>query len=92
MRLSFTVPFCFSGRGRDEHDDRQQQKMVKGMKKHLKYLLSLPVFKHDIRTKYPTQMGKLSLPVMPRAGVESAITSVSKQPKKPRQKKAKQQQ
>ncbi|CAL8290768.1 unnamed protein product [Gadus morhua 'NCC'] len=80
------------GRGRDEHDDRQQQKMVKGMKKHLKYLLSQPVFKHDIRTKYPTQMGKLSLPVMPRAGVESAITSVSKQPKKPRQKKAKQQQ
>ncbi|CAL8286726.1 unnamed protein product [Lota lota] len=76
------------GRGRDEHDDRQQQKMVKGMKKHLKYLLSQPVFKHDIRTKYPTQMGKLSLPVMPRAGVESAITSVSKQPKKPRPKKA----
>ncbi|CAL8272775.1 unnamed protein product [Merluccius merluccius] len=79
------------GRGRDEHDDRQQQKMVKGMKKHLKYLLSQPVFKNDIKTKYPTQMGKLSLPIMPLAGVETAISSVSKQRKKPRQKKAKQQ-
>ncbi|KAJ3613794.1 hypothetical protein NHX12_020040 [Muraenolepis orangiensis] len=79
------------GRGRDEHEDRQQQKMVKGMKQHLKYLLSQPVFKNDIKTKYPTQMGKLSLPIMPRAGVESAITSVSKQCMKQRPKKAKQQ-
>ncbi|KAG7277887.1 hypothetical protein CRUP_036287 [Coryphaenoides rupestris] len=80
------------GRGRDEHDDRQQQKMVKGMKMHLKDLISQPVFKNDIKTKYPTQMGKLSLPVMPRAGVETAITSVAKQRKKQRPKKAKQQQ
>lgn len=80
------------GKGRDEHDDRHQQKMVKGMKKHLKYLISQPVFKHDIKTKYPTQMGKLSLPMMPRAGMENAITSVSKQRKKQTPKKAKQQQ
>lgn len=66
--------------------------MVKAMKMHLKYLISQPVFKNDIKTKYPTQMGKLSLPVMPRAGVETAIKSVATQRKKQRPKKAKQQQ
>ncbi|XP_071398344.1 ATP-dependent RNA helicase DDX24 [Centroberyx affinis] len=80
------------GRGRDEEDDRQQQKMVKGMKKHLKHLLSQPVFKNVIKTKYPTQMGKLSLPQMPLAGVESAITRVSIERKKQKQKKKQQQQ
>ncbi|CAK6957014.1 ATP-dependent RNA helicase DDX24 [Scomber scombrus] len=65
------------GRANDEDADREQQKMVKGMKKHLKHLISLPVFKNVIKTRYPTQMGKLSLPHMPLAGVESALTHVS---------------
>uniref|UniRef100_A0A3Q1JGA1 ATP-dependent RNA helicase n=1 Tax=Anabas testudineus TaxID=64144 RepID=A0A3Q1JGA1_ANATE len=66
------------GRARDEEGDREQQKMVKGMKKHLKHLISRPVFKNVIKTKYPTQMGKLSLPHLPRAGMESALTSITK--------------
>ncbi|KAM4625840.1 ATP-dependent RNA helicase DDX24 isoform 1-T2 [Polymixia lowei] len=74
------------GGGRDEEDDRQQQRVVKGMKKHLKHLLSQPVFKNAIKTKYPTQMGKLSLPQMPIAGVETALTSISIQRKKQKQK------
>ncbi|XP_033499050.1 ATP-dependent RNA helicase DDX24 [Epinephelus lanceolatus] len=85
------------GRGRDEEGDREQQKVVKGMKKHLKQLISQPVFKNVIKTKYPTQMGKLSLPHMPLAERESALTRVSIQKTKqklkkdapPRQKKQK---
>ncbi|XP_070698962.1 ATP-dependent RNA helicase DDX24 [Pempheris klunzingeri] len=67
------------GRARDEDTDREQQKMVKGMKKHLKHLVSQPVFKNVIKTKYPTQMGKLSLPL---AGKESALTKVSTEEQK----------
>ncbi|XP_070776241.1 ATP-dependent RNA helicase DDX24 [Enoplosus armatus] len=85
------------GRGKDEDDDREQQKMVKGMKKHLKHLIDQPIFKNLAKTKYPTQMGKLSLPHLPLAGMESALTSVSIQGEKqklkkgvqPRQKKQK---
>lgn len=74
--------FWFAGRRRDEDDDREQQKMLKGMKKHLKHLMSQPVFKNTMKTKYPTQMGKLSLPHMPRSIMESALTRVSLQEKK----------
>ncbi|GLD62402.1 ATP-dependent RNA helicase DDX24 [Lates japonicus] len=76
------------GRARDEDADREQQKMVKGMKKHLKHLISQPVFKNVIKTKYPTQMGKLSLSHMPRAGMESALTRVSIEEKKQKSKKS----
>lgn len=76
-----------AGRARDEDDDREQQAMVKGMKKHLKHLISQPVFKNAIKTKYPTQMGKLSLPHMPRAGMESALSSVSMEEMKQKSKK-----
>lgn len=74
----------FTGRGRDEDADREQQKMVKGMKKHLKHLISQPVFKNAIKTKYPTQMGKLPLPHMPVSRMESALTSVTTLAKKPK--------
>ncbi|XP_068194396.1 ATP-dependent RNA helicase DDX24 [Antennarius striatus] len=76
------------GGTRDEDDDREQQKMVKGMKKHLKHLISQPIFKNVIKTKYPTQMGKLSLPHMPLAEKESALTRVSAQEKAEKLKKA----
>ncbi|XP_032356831.1 ATP-dependent RNA helicase DDX24 [Etheostoma spectabile] len=75
------------GRAGDEEGDREQQKMVKGMKKHLKHLISQPVFKNLIKTRYPTQMGKLSLPHLPLAGRESALTKVSIQEKKKKTKK-----
>ncbi|KAM7403026.1 hypothetical protein PAMA_003788 [Pampus argenteus] len=76
------------GKGNDEEADREQQKMVKGMKKHLKHLISQPVFKNVIKTKYPTQMGKLSVPHMPLAGVESALNQVTIQQKKEKLKKS----
>lgn len=52
---------------------------MKGMKKHMKHLISLPVFKNVMKTKYPTQMGKLSLPNMPLHVLETPLTSVSNQ-------------
>lgn len=76
-----------SGKGRDEDTDREQQKMVKEMKKHLKHLISQPVFTKVIKTKYPTQMGKLSLPHLPLAGKESALAMVSSQRMKQKVKK-----
>lgn len=56
--------------------------MVKGMKKHLKHLISQPVFKNTMKTKYPTQMGKLCLPQAALAGMENALGVVSVQEKK----------
>lgn len=76
-----------TGRARDEDGDREQQMVVKGMKKHLKHLISQTVFKNVTKTKYPTQMGKLSLPYMHLAGRESALTSVTIEKKKQKLKK-----
>lgn len=67
----------FPGTARTEDADRGQQKMVKKMKKHLKHLISQPVFKNTMKTKYPTQLGKLPAPRLPAAGMESAISSVA---------------
>ncbi|XP_068435996.1 ATP-dependent RNA helicase DDX24 [Clinocottus analis] len=75
------------GGGNDEDYDREQQRVVKGMKKHLKHLISQPVFKNVTYNKYPTQMGKLSLPHMPHAGRGNALTRVSIQEKKRKSKK-----
>ncbi|XP_064181455.1 ATP-dependent RNA helicase DDX24 [Anguilla rostrata] len=72
------------GGRKTEEDDMQQQKMVKGMKRHLKHLLSQPVFKSAMKTKYPTQMGKLSLPELPLASVRTALDSVISQKQKPK--------
>ncbi|KAJ8290374.1 hypothetical protein GJAV_G00012030 [Gymnothorax javanicus] len=69
------------GGRKTEEDDMQQQKMVKGIKRHLKHLLSQPVFKNSMKTKYPTQMGKLSLPELPLATVQTALDSVISQKK-----------
>ncbi|KAJ8341388.1 hypothetical protein SKAU_G00336790 [Synaphobranchus kaupii] len=74
------------GGRKTEEDDMQQQKMVKGMKRHLKHLLSQPVFKNSMKTKYPTQMGKLSLPELPLATVRSALDSVISQKQKAKKK------
>ncbi|KAK9533649.1 hypothetical protein VZT92_008754 [Zoarces viviparus] len=75
------------GRGKDEDDDREQQRAVKGMKKHLKHLISQPVFNNGMRTKFPTQMGKMSVPHMPVPGRGNALTRVSLQEKKQKLKK-----
>lgn len=88
FKYKLKMPRMSTGRTRDEDTDREQQKMVKGMKKHLKHLISQPVFKNVIKTKYPTQMGKLSLSHMPRVGMESALTRVSIEKKKQKSKKS----
>ncbi|XP_020731600.2 ATP-dependent RNA helicase DDX24 [Odocoileus virginianus] len=66
----------------DEQEERRRQKQIKILKKELRHLLSQPLFKDDLKTKYPTQSGKL--PVLmsaPRKG-ESALSCLSKQKKK----------
>ncbi|XP_036398077.1 ATP-dependent RNA helicase DDX24 [Megalops cyprinoides] len=80
------------GGRKDEDDERQQQRMVKGMKKHMKHLLSQPIFKNVMKTKYPTQMGKLSLPELPLASVRTALDCVASQKHKQKKKKKQQQQ
>ncbi|KAM9466622.1 ATP-dependent RNA helicase DDX24 isoform 1-T2 [Clarias gariepinus] len=78
------------GGDRDEENEREHHKHVKGLKKHLKHLLSQPVFKAHMKTKYPTQMGKLQLPELPLAN-ETALISVTKQKHKQQERKGKKQ-
>uniref|UniRef100_A0A8C8VJ39 ATP-dependent RNA helicase n=1 Tax=Pelusios castaneus TaxID=367368 RepID=A0A8C8VJ39_9SAUR len=73
----------------NEQEETQKQKMLKGMKKQLRHLLSQPVFKVLMKTKYPTQSGKLLLPPSPVSNSESALSTVSKQQAKKRKKKKK---
>ncbi|XP_007902063.1 ATP-dependent RNA helicase DDX24 [Callorhinchus milii] len=74
----------------DEADEKQRQRMLKGMKKELKHMLSQPVFKNCLMTRYPTQMGRLILPDLPVATQESALSTIIKHKKKqPLHKKAK---
>ncbi|XP_072424384.1 ATP-dependent RNA helicase DDX24 isoform X2 [Chiloscyllium punctatum] len=56
----------------------ERQKMLKAMKKQLKYLLLQPVFKNYLKTKYPTQFGRLTLPKLPLASQETALSTVKK--------------
>ncbi|NXT72448.1 DDX24 helicase, partial [Chaetops frenatus] len=60
----------------NEQEESQKQKMLKGMKKQLKHMLSQPLFKVLMKTKYPTQSGKL---LLPQTSVSiSALGAVSK--------------
>ncbi|NWY09000.1 DDX24 helicase, partial [Aphelocoma coerulescens] len=69
------------GKKASEQEESQKQKMLKGMKKQLKHMLSQPLFKVLMKTKYPTQSGKLLLP-QTSVGI-SALGAVSrKQAKK----------
>ncbi|XP_054828291.1 ATP-dependent RNA helicase DDX24 [Eublepharis macularius] len=65
-----------------EQEESQKQKMLKGMKKHLKHLLSQPVFKKLMKTKYPTQSGKLLLPDLLETSSQSALGAMSKAQRK----------
>ncbi|XP_030905238.2 ATP-dependent RNA helicase DDX24 [Melopsittacus undulatus] len=67
------------GRKTSEEEESQKQKMLKGMKKQLKHALSQPLFKVLMKTKYPTQSGKLLLPQTSVSISESALGTVSKQ-------------
>ncbi|XP_043930525.1 ATP-dependent RNA helicase DDX24 [Protopterus annectens] len=66
------------GGKQDEQEKSEKQKILKSLKKQLKRALSQPVFKNIMKTRYPTQLGKLTLPHLPVANSESALNSVSK--------------
>ncbi|KAG9481834.1 hypothetical protein GDO78_010844 [Eleutherodactylus coqui] len=65
------------GGKRDEQEDLQKQKALKMMKKQLKRLLSQPIFRNVMKTKYPTQSGRLPLPSIPLSTAESALHTLS---------------
>ncbi|XP_051477912.1 ATP-dependent RNA helicase DDX24 isoform X1 [Apus apus] len=67
------------GKKASEEEEIQKQKVLKGMKKQLKHMLSQPLFKVLMKTKYPTQSGKLLLPQTSVGSSQSALGTVSKQ-------------
>ncbi|XP_070269460.1 ATP-dependent RNA helicase DDX24-like [Myotis yumanensis] len=82
----------YKGGKADQHEERRRQKQMKILKKELRHLLSQPLFKDDLKTKYPTQSGQP--PVLrpaPRNG-ESALSCLSKQKKRKPKPKTKEQQ
>ncbi|RXN22844.1 ATP-dependent RNA helicase DDX24 [Labeo rohita] len=64
--------------GKGEEEDREQQRIVKSLKKQLKQLIAKPVFTHQMKSKYPTKMGKLQLPRLPIATADTALACVSR--------------
>ncbi|XP_066883934.1 ATP-dependent RNA helicase DDX24 isoform X3 [Kogia breviceps] len=75
----------YKGGKADQQEERRRQKQMKVLKKELRHLLSQPLFKDDLKTKYPTQSGKLpELVSAPRNG-ESALSCLFKQKKKKKQ-------
>ncbi|KAG8449087.1 hypothetical protein GDO86_015949 [Hymenochirus boettgeri] len=69
----------FIGGKKNEQAERLKAQSLKAMKKHLKQLLSRPVFNKILRTKYPTESGKLPLPSLPENTLDSALLTISKQ-------------
>ncbi|NXM80021.1 DDX24 helicase, partial [Oenanthe oenanthe] len=69
------------GKKASEQEESQKQKMLKGMKKQLKHMLSQPLFKVLMKTKYPTQSGKLLLP-QTSVGISALGAMSKKQAKK----------
>ncbi|XP_051662571.1 ATP-dependent RNA helicase DDX24 [Manacus candei] len=69
------------GKKANEQEESQKQKMLKGMKKQLKHMLSQPLFKVLMKTKYPTQSGRLLLP-QTSVGISALSTVSKKQAKK----------
>ncbi|XP_007529133.2 ATP-dependent RNA helicase DDX24 [Erinaceus europaeus] len=72
----------YKGAKADQQEERRRQKQMKVFKKELRHLLSQPLFRDELKTKYPTQAGKL--PVLgsaPRSS-ESALNCLAKQKKK----------
>uniref|UniRef100_A0A8C9Q1B0 ATP-dependent RNA helicase n=1 Tax=Spermophilus dauricus TaxID=99837 RepID=A0A8C9Q1B0_SPEDA len=51
----------YKGGKADQQEERRRQKQMKVLKKELRHLLSQPLFKEDLKTKYPTQSGRLQV-------------------------------
>ncbi|XP_024423747.2 ATP-dependent RNA helicase DDX24 [Desmodus rotundus] len=79
----------YKGGKADQQEERRRQKQMKVLKKELRHLLSQPLFKDDLKTKYPTQAGKPpALRPAPGNG-ESALSCLSKQQQKKKKPKPK---
>lgn len=59
---------------------------MKVLKKELRHLLSQPLFKEDLKTRYPTQSGKLPLLTSAPRNAESALSCLSKQKRRKKKK------
>nr|XP_001498017.2 ATP-dependent RNA helicase DDX24 [Equus caballus]XP_005605476.2 ATP-dependent RNA helicase DDX24 [Equus caballus]XP_005605477.2 ATP-dependent RNA helicase DDX24 [Equus caballus]XP_023484093.1 ATP-dependent RNA helicase DDX24 [Equus caballus] len=81
----------YKGGKADQQEERRRQKQMKVLKKELRHLLSQPLFKEDLKTRYPTQSGKLPVLTSAPRNAESALSCLSKQkrrrkkPKEPQQ-------
>uniref|UniRef100_A0A671QXA2 ATP-dependent RNA helicase n=1 Tax=Sinocyclocheilus anshuiensis TaxID=1608454 RepID=A0A671QXA2_9TELE len=73
------------GGGEDEDEEREQQRLIRSLKKQLKQLIAQPVFTHQMKTKYPTQMGKLQLPL---STADTALSSLSHDTQEKKEKRA----
>ncbi|KAG8514306.1 ATP-dependent RNA helicase DDX24 [Galemys pyrenaicus] len=71
----------YKGGKADQQEERRRQKQMKLLKKELRHLLSQPLFKDELKTKYPTQSGKLPV-LMSAPRSESALSCLSKRKKK----------
>ncbi|XP_066128698.1 ATP-dependent RNA helicase DDX24 [Saccopteryx bilineata] len=47
----------YKGGRADQQEERRRQKQMKVLKRELRHLLSQPLFKDNLKTKYPTQSG-----------------------------------
>uniref|UniRef100_H0WSY7 ATP-dependent RNA helicase n=2 Tax=Otolemur garnettii TaxID=30611 RepID=H0WSY7_OTOGA len=69
----------YKGGKADQQEERRRQKQMKVLKKELRHLLSQPLFTEGLKTKYPTQSGKLPLLVSAPRNGKSALSCLSKQ-------------
>ncbi|XP_012594073.2 ATP-dependent RNA helicase DDX24 [Microcebus murinus] len=81
----------YKGGKADQQEERRRQKQMKVLKKELRHLLSQPLFTEGLKTKYPTQSGKLPHLVSAPKNSESALSCLSKQKKKTKKPKEQQQ-
>ncbi|XP_007942733.1 ATP-dependent RNA helicase DDX24 [Orycteropus afer afer] len=72
----------YKGGKADEQEARRRQKQLRVLKKELRHLLCQPLFKDDLRTKYPTQSGKPPVVMSAPGKGESALSCITKQKKK----------
>ncbi|KAM7323590.1 ATP-dependent RNA helicase DDX24 [Alexandromys fortis] len=74
----------YKGGKADQQEERRRQKQMKILKQELRHLLSQPLFQENLKTRYPTQSGRLpQLVVAPRNG-ESALSCLSRQKRRRR--------
>ncbi|KAF5922986.1 ATP-dependent RNA helicase DDX24 [Diceros bicornis minor] len=82
----------YKGGKADQQEERRRQKQMKVLKKELRHLLSQPLFQDGLKTKYPTQSGRLPVLVSAPRNAESALSCLSRQKRKKQPKEQRQRQ